>query len=92
MPSSGLVTARKGTIVSFECKANGNPSPVVQWSKKDGILSSGLQVQTGYLLNLNDVQRQDAGVYQCTASNGIGQPVTGEMRLHVLCKKRFFKL
>lgn len=53
-------------------------------------MPSGNQVQTGYLLNLNDVQRQDAGIYQCTASNGIGQPVSGEMRLHVLCKQ--FKL
>ncbi|CAH1971684.1 unnamed protein product [Acanthoscelides obtectus] len=52
--------------------------------EKDGLLPSGLQVETGYLLNLNDVQRQDGGIYQCTASNGIGQPVTGEIRLHVL--------
>nr|CAH7721914.1 unnamed protein product [Callosobruchus chinensis] len=50
----------------------------------DGLLPSGLQVETGYLLNLNEVQRQDGGIYQCTASNGIGQPVTGEIRLHVL--------
>ncbi|CAG9838160.1 unnamed protein product [Diabrotica balteata] len=53
---------------------------------EDGLLPSGHQVETGYLLNLNEVQRQDAGVYQCTASNGIGQPVTGEIKLHVLCK------
>ncbi|XP_030753077.1 fasciclin-2-like [Sitophilus oryzae] len=50
----------------------------------DGLLPSGLQVETGYLLNINEVQRQDGGVYQCTASNGIGQPVTGEIKLHVL--------
>ncbi|KAJ8965609.1 hypothetical protein NQ314_004000, partial [Rhamnusium bicolor] len=84
LPPNGEVVTRKGGPVSFECKANGNPSPTVQWSKKDGLLPSGLQVETGYLLNLNEVQRQDAGVYQCTASNGIGQPVTGEIALHVL--------
>ncbi|XP_057669809.1 opioid-binding protein/cell adhesion molecule-like [Diorhabda carinulata] len=84
LPPSGQVVTRKGGPVSFECKANGNPTPTVQWSKKDGLLPSGHQVETGYLLNLNDVQRQDAGVYQCTASNGIGQPVTGEIKLHVL--------
>jgi hypothetical protein len=86
-PNSGdVLTTRKGAPVSFECRANGNPSPIVQWSKKEGLLPSGLQVQTGYLLSLSNVQRQDAGVYQCTASNGIGQPVTGEVQLHVLCK------
>ncbi|KAJ3624150.1 hypothetical protein MTP99_017796 [Tenebrio molitor] len=84
-PNSGdVLTTRKGAPVSFECRANGNPSPIVQWSKKEGLLPSGLQVQTGYLLSLSNVQRQDAGVYQCTASNGIGQPVTGEVQLHVL--------
>ncbi|XP_050305550.1 MAM domain-containing glycosylphosphatidylinositol anchor protein 1 isoform X2 [Anthonomus grandis grandis] len=84
MPQSGQIVTRKGSPVSFECKANGNPLPTVQWSKKDGLLPSGLQVETGYLLSINEVQRQDAGTYQCTASNGIGQPVTGEVKLHVL--------
>ncbi|KAF7283823.1 hypothetical protein GWI33_022863 [Rhynchophorus ferrugineus] len=84
MPSSGQIVTRKGSPVSFECKANGNPTPTVQWSKKDGLLPSGLQVETGYLLSINEVQRQDGGIYQCTASNGIGQPVTGEVKLHVL--------
>ncbi|KAJ8984905.1 hypothetical protein NQ317_002745, partial [Molorchus minor] len=84
LPADGKIVRRKGSPVSFECKANGNPTPTVQWSKKDGLLPSGLQVENGYLMNINEVQRQDAGVYQCTASNGIGQPVTGEIRLHVL--------
>ncbi|ENN77463.1 hypothetical protein YQE_06038, partial [Dendroctonus ponderosae] len=51
---------------------------------KDGLLPSGLQVETNYMLNINEVRRQDGGIYQCTASNGIGQPVTGEIKLHVL--------
>ncbi|XP_044272490.1 neogenin-like isoform X2 [Tribolium madens] len=51
---------------------------------KKSLLPSGLQVQTGYLLSLTNVQREDAGAYQCTASNGIGQAVTGEIKLHVL--------
>lgn len=53
---------------------------------QDGILPSGIQVQNGPLLSLVDVQRQHAGVYQCTASNGIGQPVTSDIKLNVLCK------
>ncbi|XP_017770167.1 PREDICTED: lachesin-like, partial [Nicrophorus vespilloides] len=84
LPSNGQSTTRKGGPVSFECRASGNPTPVVQWSKKDGLLPSGMQVQTGYLLSLSDVQRQHGGIYECTASNGIGQPVTGTINLHVL--------
>ncbi|GJQ77960.1 hypothetical protein Trydic_g2321 [Trypoxylus dichotomus] len=84
IPPNGQITTRKGGPVSFECRANGNPPPTVQWSKKDGLLPSGIQVQNGPLLSLVDVQRQHAGIYQCTASNGIGQPVTSDIKLNVL--------
>lgn len=32
------------------------------------------------------MERQQAGVYQCTADNGVGEPVTLDLRLDVLCK------
>lgn len=34
IPPNGQITTRKGGPVSFECRANGNPPPTVQWSKK----------------------------------------------------------
>ncbi len=30
--------------------------------------------------------RKDAGLYKCTASNGVGQPVAKAIQLNVLCK------
>ena len=33
-PSSGKVVVRKDTTVTLECKANGNPSPTVTWTKR----------------------------------------------------------
>lgn len=50
------------------------------------MLPSGIEVQTGYVITINNVQRQHAGIYHCTAANDVGQPVTGEIALHVLCK------
>ena len=39
---------RSGASVSLECKVNGNPGPVVEWSRTDGqILSSGNLKSTG---------------------------------------------
>ncbi|KAB0791256.1 hypothetical protein PPYR_03056 [Photinus pyralis] len=84
IPPENQVTAKQGGSVLFECQATGNPAPIVQWSKKDGILPSGLQVESGSTLSLNDLQKQHAGMYQCTASNGIGQPATSEVKLQVL--------
>ncbi|XP_018323456.1 protein amalgam-like [Agrilus planipennis] len=84
LPSDEEVIARKGGAVTFECHASGNPVPTVQWSKKDALLPSGLQVETGFSLSLSHIERRDSGVYQCTASNGIGQPITATIRLHVL--------
>jgi len=33
-PSSGKIVVRKDTTVTLECKANGNPSPSVSWTKR----------------------------------------------------------
>ncbi|KAF5307420.1 hypothetical protein FQR65_LT06934 [Abscondita terminalis] len=84
IPPEKQVTAKQGGSVLFECHADGNPTPIIQWSKKDGILPSGLQVESGPTLTLGDVQKHHSGVYQCTASNGIGQPATSEIKLIVL--------
>lgn len=32
------------------------------------------------------MERQQAGIYQCTADNGVGDPVSVDIRLDVLCK------
>jgi hypothetical protein len=33
-PETGHVTARKGSTVSLECKASGNPVPSITWVKR----------------------------------------------------------
>lgn len=38
-PSSGKVVVRKDTTVTLECKANGNPSPTVTWTKRSFTLN-----------------------------------------------------
>lgn len=44
------------------------------------------KLSDGPTLALNRVGMNDAGVYQCTASNGVGQPVSIDMQLDVLCE------
>lgn len=86
IPTSGQLTARKGGAVTLECKASGNPVPTIYWTKKNGSGKSAARVGEGAILTLEKVERQQAGVYTCTAENNVGDPVTVDMRLDVLCK------
>ncbi|KAK4872349.1 hypothetical protein RN001_014378, partial [Aquatica leii] len=82
--SNGRVEVKKGTSVRLECKASGNPVPKVTWSRRNNLLPGGEQTQVAPQLNLERVDRHQAGVYQCTASNGVGEDVTQQIVLHVL--------
>ncbi|KAJ4447385.1 hypothetical protein ANN_09391 [Periplaneta americana] len=55
----------------------------------DNILPTGEKAIEGFSITLDKVDRHQAGVYQCTASNGVGDPVTVDMQLDVLWKKDF---
>lgn len=84
--SNGRVEVKKGSTVRLECKASGNPVPQVTWSRKNNILPGGEQTMTTPILSLDKVDRHQTGVYQCVASNGVGDDVKEQILLHVLCK------
>lgn len=44
------------------------------------------------LLTIHDVTRAHAGLYQCTADNGIAPPATVDVRLVVQCRFVVFML
>lgn len=85
--SNGRVEVKKGTSIRLECKASGNPVPKITWSRRNNLLPGGEQTMVTPVLTLNSVDRHQAGVYQCTASNGVGEDVTQQIVLHVLCKR-----
>lgn len=58
--------------------------------KKSGTGKSSSRIGEGPILTLERVERQQSGVYQCTADNNVGEAATVDMRLDVLCK--FFLL
>jgi len=84
-PEDGRVLARKGESLKLECLGEGNPTPIITWSRSQGrLLPNEVETETGPILNFNSVGRQEAGRYQCTASNGVGQPAILTFDLHVL--------
>lgn len=89
-PRSGNVTVRKGTTVSLECKANGNPTPTVSWTrishKRHRSIPDKDLTNHGMILTLDNVGRRDAGKYQCTATNGVGKDAVKYIHVSVLCE------
>ncbi|CAO1425000.1 unnamed protein product [Diamesa hyperborea] len=82
VPQNGQVTARKGSSVTLECKASGNPVPNIYWHKKDS--HSQYHLSDSPTLTLERVDRNHAGIYQCLADNGVRDAVHVDIELTVL--------
>ncbi|XP_023327934.1 opioid-binding protein/cell adhesion molecule [Eurytemora carolleeae] len=75
------LTSISGSTISLSCRAAGHPAPNITWSKegkRSEILGHGPE------LTLTQIGRLDAGRYKCSASNGVGNPVTKTIHLTVL--------
>ncbi|CAG0888031.1 unnamed protein product [Darwinula stevensoni] len=80
------VRVEEGGLATLRCTARGNPLPEVSWLKGTQVIS-GRQGRVKKLLDgslqIVGVQRDDAGDYTCTASNGIGEPASQRMQLQI---------
>jgi len=84
-PSDGKYVVKKGKRVELKCKASGNPLPEIHWTREHGgLLPMGQQTLQSQQLVISSVAREDAGVYTCKASNGVGTPATASIHLQVL--------
>lgn len=73
----------KGESVRLECQAEGNPTPTIHWSRKEGRLPSGALEEEGLSMILEGVDRHVEGTYVCSADNGIGDKATSSMSVIV---------
>ncbi|XP_021098568.1 hemicentin-1 [Heterocephalus glaber] len=61
--------------IQLECKAAGNPLPVISWYKDSHPLSSSTSVtflNRGQIIDIKSAQISDAGIYKCVAINSAG--------------------
>ena len=80
IPESGQLEVRLGDEAEMSCISEGVPKPVLAWSfqgEELPILASGQK------LRIHATNRSLAGVYTCTASNGIGEPAKANIELRV---------
>jgi len=78
-------------IVSFFCKASGNPAPEVYWRKGGRRVATGrqrystLNMPHGSVLRIEPVKasRDDDNAVECVADNGIGEAATASAQLNI---------
>jgi len=66
------LTANEGGTASFQCSASGNPEPTVTWSKLDNHSQITQSAVLARKLELKKVTGSESGVYQCSATNILG--------------------
>ena len=66
------LTVNEGGTASFQCSASGNPEPAVAWSKLNSQSQITQSVVSGERLELKKVTGSNSGVYQCSATNILG--------------------
>ena len=78
-----------GDLAILTCEASGDPQPSLTWSKDgDASMSRAQFKDDGRILVIQSVLRSDSGVYECKASNELGESrtstiVTVSGKLHV---------
>ena len=77
------VTANLSNPIVVNCRASGFPTPSISWKKH----IKGTAVSKDP--NTQNSGRSDAGMYVCTASNGVGQDKAAEVYVTVQCKSIF---
>jgi len=66
------LTVNEGGTASFQCSASGNPEPTVAWGKLGKQSKITQSAVSRGKLELKKVTGSDSGVYQCLATNILG--------------------
>ena len=79
-------TKHEGSNVQLFCNASGNPTPNITWNKVLENGSSSEVLHRGPTWDFPNINRTASGTYNCTAYNGIGNPVSQTVKVNITCK------
>ncbi|XP_072398767.1 limbic system-associated membrane protein-like [Diabrotica undecimpunctata] len=80
-PPTGFLQVRLGEEVRMSCKGEGIPYPIITWSSKGEELKL---IDHREILKFTASDRQMAGIYECTAANGVGEPAKASIELNII--------
>jgi len=66
------LTVNEGGTASFQCSASGNPKPALTWSQLNNQSEIMQSAVSGGKLEIKKVTGSDSGVFQCSATNILG--------------------
>jgi hypothetical protein len=89
MPNTDVITLNEGDSLTVQCLTQGNPMPVLTWTKKGEKAVHTTIDESRSVLSLENVNESHTDTYSCTAKNDIGNPVTSEFVILVKCKYNF---
>ncbi|CAF4836617.1 unnamed protein product, partial [Rotaria sp. Silwood1] len=82
-PSISYITAdvsvRAGDPITLECRAQGNPPPLLMWIRQ------GQEYPTSYsgIYRIDSVSKDDRGLYKCVAEQQTGKKLTAENYVNI---------
>ena len=78
-------TVNESSNLELYCNATGNPPPNITWSNA---ANPSFKLASDEVLIVKNVSKNDSGVYQCMASNGIGRDALTSWIVTVNCKSK----
>lgn len=83
--------AHRGKSIELWCVFGGTPLPQIRWTKEGAALPAGRTTYSSYgkTLIIKSVDSEDAGNYECEASNGVGLAKSYSISLQVLAAPYF---
>ncbi|XP_002734929.1 uncharacterized protein LOC100329048, partial [Saccoglossus kowalevskii] len=88
IPGPSDITVDEGDSITLQCSASGLPKPQVEWMKgsykiNDLNIDNLIDIGNGSF-TIRDIAAEDAGIYACSAYNGLGQPAIYRVFVTVL--------
>ena len=84
---SGERTLLEGDKLQLICNASSEVEPNITWTKEEPENQGNTGVvRKGKVLKITNINRTDAGEYNCSAYNGFGKPQNRTVYVNVICE------